>query len=459
MSEEMKKKKLWWILGGLLALIVLLLILKAAGVIGSSKGLKVALDTVSERRIIETVNASGKIYPETEVKIKAGVSGEIVELPVEEGDSVVKGQLLARVNSSMYHSAVAQSEASLQQTKAGVRNAKELAAQAKAQLDRAKSNFNRNEQLYKDKVISRTEYEQLQSDYLTAKASYDAAIANISAGQSGVAASQANLSQSEESLRKTIITAPTSGIISQLLVKKGEMVVGTQQMDGTQILTIADMGRMELRVDVSETDISKVSIGDTSIIEVDAYRNMRFKGIVSKISVSSTELNATASSSLSASTSTDQVTNYTVHIFILPQSYQDLRVKLGKGRFPFKPGMSAGVEIQTRSENNVLSIPINAVTTRDKPDTASEPKDNAIAAGFSQVQQVVFVYDKAGGKVHIQKVKTGIQDNEYIQVTEGLKKGDKVVVAPYGTVARLLQDGSSVTPVPKDQLYETEKKE
>ena len=455
----MKKKKLWWFIGILAGLIVLLIILKTAGIIGNQKGLKVALGTAEERQIIETVNASGKIYPETEVKIKAGVSGEIVDLPVEEGDSVKKGQLLARINASIYHSAVAQAEASLQQTKAGLRNTKEIAAQAKAQLDRAKSNFDRNQKLFDDKVISRTEFEQLKSDYLTAKANYDATVANISGGRSGIQVAQANLSQAEENLRKTVITAPTSGIISQLLVKKGEMVVGTQQMDGTQILTIADLGRMELRVDVSETDISKVSIGDTSIIEVDAYRNMQFKGVVSKISVSSTELNATAGSSLSTSASTDQVTNYTVHILILPGTYQALSKKLGKGKFPFKPGMSAGVEIQTRRANNILSIPINAVTTRDKPDTASKKKEDNIAEAFNQIHQVVFVYNKATGKVQLRNVQTGIQNNEYIQVTAGLKKGEKVVVAPYGTVARLLQDKMSVTPVPEDQLYEIQDKD
>jgi len=330
-----------------------------------------------------------------------------------------------------------------------------MAAQAKAQLDRAQANFDRNKKLYQDKVISKMEYEQLQTDYLTAQANYDAAKANISGGKFGVEVANANVTQARENQRRTIITAPSSGIISQLLVKKGERVVGTQQMDGSQILTIADLGRMELQVDVSETDISKVSIGDTSIIEVDAYRNKKFKGVVSKISVSSVGLNS-ASSLGQSGTTTDQVTNYTVHIFILPDSYHDLIVQLGKGKFPFKPGMSAGVEIQTKREGGILTVPINAVTTRDKVDS-TENKEKT--AGFTEpTNQVVFVYDEKTGKVNIRKVKTGIQDNEYIQITEALKAGEKVVVAPYGTIARILTDKMTVKPVAKDQIYSADEK-
>ena len=449
----MKKKTLWWLIGILIAVVLLLLILKSKGVIGGTEGMKVAVEASSERTIVETVNASGKIYPETEVKIKPDVSGEIVELPVMEGDSVVKGQLLIKINPIIYNSAVTQAQASMYQSKAGVNNTKELVVQAKVQMQRAKANFERNKTLFDQKVISRMEYEQLEADYLGSKANYDAIMANVSGGNYGVTGAEANLTQAMENLRRTTITAPTSGIISQLMVKKGERVVGTAQMDGTQIMTIANLGRMEVRVDVSETDITKVNIGDTSIIEVDAYRNRKFKGVVSKISVSSVQLNSVTASATSGS---DQVTNYTVHILILPESYAGLRTELGKGNFPFKPGMSAGVEIQTRKEGNILSVPINAVTTRDYVDSVK--KKNAAKEqdmmNADDIRQVVFVYDPKTKEVSLRDVKTGIQNNEYIQVTQGLKKGEQVVIAPYGTVARLLKDKSKVTVVPKDQLYE-----
>ena len=452
----MNKKRVRWIVGILIAIIVLLLLLKGSGVIGGAEGIKVAVDTAAERTIIETVSASGKIYPETEVKIKPDASGEIVELTVMEGDSVAKGQLLVKINPSIYNSAVTQAEATMYQTKSGVNNARELVAQAKAQMARTKSNFDRNKNLFNEKVISKMEYEQAETDYLSAKANYEAMQANVSGSNYGVTGAQANLSQAQENLRRTTITAPTSGIISQLLVKKGERVVGTAQMDGTPILTIANLGKMEVRVDVSETDINKVSIGDTSLVEVEAYKDKKFKGIVSKISVSSVQLN---NSTAIASASADQVTNYTVHILLLPESYSDLRVTLGKGNFPFKPGMSAGVEIQTRKEKSILSVPINAVTTRDWPDSLKRKSVDEEGTSANDIRQVVFVYDAGAKKVMLRDVKTGIQDNEYIQITAGLKKGDIVVVAPYGTVARLLNDKMIVEVVAKDKLYEVEEKE
>jgi HlyD family secretion protein len=451
----MKKKTVWWIIIIIAIIIIFSLILKKSGAFGDTDSLRVAVDTASERSIIQSVSASGKIYPETEVKIKPDVSGEIVELPILEGDSVVKGQLLVRINQSIYNSAVQQAEASMNQSRASVNNAREMVEQAKAQMNRTQNNYNRNKQLFQDKVISRMEYEQSEADYLSAKANYEASSASVSGGNYGVTGAQANVSQARENLRRTIITAPTSGIISQLLVKKGERVVGTAQMDGTQIMTIADLGKMEVRVDVSETDISKVNIGDTSLIEVDAYRNQKFKGIVSKISVSSVQLNASSA----ATVSTDQVTNYTVHILILPESYASIRNQLGKGKFPFKPGMTAGVEIQTQRESGILTVPINAVTTRDWPDSLKKKKDADASLGTSDIRQVVFVYDAATKTVKLRDVKTGIQDNEHIQILSGLKKGEVIVAAPYGIITRDLADKKKVKIVPKDQIFEAKKDE
>jgi HlyD family secretion protein len=426
-----KNRKWLWIS---ISAIVLLALLIAFGK-NNDDGTKVSVEKVATHTITETVTASGKIYPETEVKISPEVSGEIIELNINEGDSVAKGQLLVKINPAIYSSQVQQAEASMQQTKSGVANSQQMSAQSKANFEQAQANFNRNKKLFTDKVISATEFEQIEATYKAAKASYEAAQANIAGGNYGVKASAAGLSQARENLLKTSIIAPRSGIISALSVKKGERVLGTSQMQGTQLLSIADMSRIELRVDVSETDIAKVKIGDTSIITADAYRNRKFTGVVSKIAVSST----TASTG-----SSDQVTNYTVHILILPNSYADI-VTTGKYKYPFKPGMSASVDIQTRKEYNILSVPVNAVTTRDWADSVQND---------DSIRQVVFVYNATEKKVMLRDVQTGIQDNKFIQIINGLKANEEVVVAPYGAIARLLKDKTSVISVSKDKLFE-----
>lgn len=433
-----KSKKWLWIALGVLLLVVLIVVGKSGG----DDGTKVAVEKAGRNTLTETVTASGKIYPETEVKISPEVSGEIIELHVEEGDSVKEGQLLVKINPAIYHSVVQQAEASVEQSKSGVANSREMSAQAKATFEQAQANYNRNKKLYADKVISAMEYEQVEATFKSAKASYEAAMATIAGGTYGVRASSASLRQARENLMKTTIMAPRSGIISSLNVKKGERVLGTSQMQGTQLLTIADMSRIEVRVDVSETDIAKVKIGDTSIINADAYRNRKFVGVVSKISVSS-------STSLTG-VSTDQVTNYTVHILILPSSYADIRLQ-GKYPYPFKPGMSASVEIQTRKEYGVLSVPVNAVTTRDWSDSSMRQSDS--------IRQVVFVYNKAEDRVLLRDVKTGIQDNKFIQILSGLKPDEEVVVAPYGAIARILKDKSKVKRVEKDKLFETKEQQ
>lgn len=413
---------------------------------GGDDGVQVAVEKAAPHTITETVTASGKIYPETEVKIAPEVSGEIIQLNIEEGDSVKQGQVLVKINPAIYSSMVNQAEASVQQSRAGTMNSREMMAQAQSQYDLAKSTFDRNQKLFKDHVISELEFEQAQASFKSAKATYDAAKASLSGGQYGVQAAEAGLSQSRENLRKTTIVAPTSGVISALNVKKGERVVGTAQMAGTEMLTIADMSRIEVRVDVSETDIAKVKLGDTTVIEADAYRNRKFTGIVSKVAVSSKSTGL-------AQTSTDQVTNYTVHILILPSSYADLAAGLAKGKFPFKPGMSASVEIQTNKAFNILSVPVNAVTTRDWPDSVKNKMRNSSDAGMNEIRQVVFIYDDKKKQVFIRDVKTGLQDNEYLQVTEGLKDGEQVVIAPYGAIARTLKDKMMVKTVSKDKLF------
>ncbi len=443
----MNKKTLRWIIGGGVVLLIILIVIAKTK---DDKGTKVAIEKVARHTITESVTASGKIYPETEVKISPEVSGEIIELPIEEGDSVHKGQLITRINAAIYASMVNQAEAAVEESRSRVGNSKEMAAQAKAQFEQAKANYERNKKLYEDKVISAMEFEQAKASFLTSQAGYEASRANISGGQYSVQGASANLSQARENLRRTTIFAPTSGIISQLNVKLGERVVGTAQMAGTEILTIADMSRIEVRVDVSETDIAKVKIGDTTLIEADAYRNRKFKGVVSKVGVSSKQ---------SAALSTDQVTNYTVSILILPESYADLSAQLPKGKFVFKPGMSAAVEILTRKEANILSVPVNAVTTRDWPDSLKKKRTEAGINMDDDIRQVVFVYNAKDKKVQLRDVKTGIQDNLHIQITEGLKEGEEVVTAPYGAIARTLKDKSAVTVVDKEKLFESDKKE
>jgi HlyD family secretion protein len=445
----MKSKKTLWIV---LICVAVLAILIVAIRSRNDDGTKVAIEKVARHTITETVTASGKIYPETEVKIAPEVSGEITELNIQEGDSVNKGDVLVKINAAIYSSLVNQASASVSQSKAGEENFKEMIAQSQSQYELALATHNRNKKLYEQKVISQLEYEQGEASYKSAKAALDAAKASASGGKYNVDVAMAGLSQARENLQRTTIIAPTSGVISQLNVKKGERVVGTAQMAGTEMLTIADMSRIEVRVDVSETDISKVKIGDTTIIEADAYRNRKFKGLVSKIAVSS----AKSIMSATGGNSSDQVTNYTVHIMILPSSYADLSDKLPRGKYPFKPGMSASVEIQTNRQENILSIPVNAVTTRDWPD--SMKKKEELAAITSEIRQVVFVYNSSDKKVYLRDVKTGLQDNKYLEITDGVKENEEVVTAPYGAIARTLNDKSKVNVVDKEKLFEDKDK-
>lgn len=431
----MKKKSSRWIWLSIASILLLLIII----FIGkkNDKGQKVAIEKAKHQNIVESVIASGKIYPETELSISPEVSGEIVALNVKEGDSVSQGTLLVKINPAIYNSQVQQAEAAMEQNRSGVLNAKQVNAQSEASFKQAQLNYERNKKLYNDKVISASEFEQIEATYKSTKANYEATLANIRSSKYGVQASNANLSLAKANMLKTTIVAPRSGIISVLNVKKGERVLGTSQMQGTELLRIADMSRIEVRVDVSETDITKVKLGDTCIITADAYRDRTFKGIVSKVSVSS-------SKSPTATSTSDQVTNYTVYILILRNSYDDLVVK-EIGQYPFKPGMSASVEIQTNRKDNVLAVPVNAVTTRDWPDSLKHKEG---------LRQVVFIYEQKSQKVKMVDVETGIQDNANIQILKGLKSNDEIITAPYGAIARLLKNEDKVQVVPKENLFD-----
>lgn len=442
----MSNKRIYWIVGITLAVLIGFIVLQKAGVIGGDNSAKVAIEKVSRHDIIETVTASGKIYPVSEVKISPDVSGEVIDLYVEEGDSVRKGQVMANINATIYKSMVNKANAQLNQTKSSVSNASALTLQAKAQLDQATSTYSRNRDLFEEKVISAVEFESAEAAYKTAKANYKAALENIKGNQFGVASAQANVSEAVQTLRKTTIYSPMKGIVSKLFIKKGERVVGTAQMAGTEIMRVADMSKMKVDVEVGENDIQKVKFGDTANIEVEAYPNRKFKGQVVQISQSSTATGLQQS----ISSLTDQVTNYTVSVELLPESYQDL-IGEDKRHFPFRPGMSASVEILTKHQLQVLAVPINAVTTREDEEGEKSSKTD-------KIKEYVFVVD-AQNKTVLKQVTTSVQDNQYIQILSGLQDGEKVIIAPFSAIARTLKKDMKVKIVPKKDLFDKKKSE
>ncbi len=448
-------KKLIWILVGLAAIIVLLVGLKKAGVIGKETGEEVTSEKVQLRTITESVNASGKVYPEIEVKVSPDISGEIVNLFVEEGDKVTKGQVLAKIYADIYSTQKDQATANVNQFQAQYENIKASLSGLKTSYDNTKTTYERYKKLLDDKIVSRSEFEQTEQSFRSAESSYLGALQTIKSGAAQIQGVRAQLSRAEKDLARTTITAPMDGIVSSMSVKKGERVVGTVQMAGTEMMRVADMKSIEVRVDVGENDITKVKIGDTALVEVDAYNNRKFKGIVYKIANPVSALAASAASSA-------EVANYKVHIRLEPSSYEDLIKENSK--FPFRPGMTASADIQTKSKLNVISIPLNAVTTRDKEGNGKDTKvttktDDKNAAPSDNkeedINEVVFVLQK-DSKVKMVKVKTDIQDLNYIEVV-GLKVGDEVITGPYSTVSKLLKDGSLVKVVTKDKLYEEKK--
>ncbi len=461
------KKSTKWILIGVGALLVLLVILSKTGAFGKAEGTKVTSEKAQERTIIEVVNASGKIYPEIEVKISPDISGNITDLEVAEGDTVKKGQLLARIYADVYNiqknqaaSGVSQSQAQVAQSQAQVANAKASLAALNANMEQAQRTYDMQNKLYKDKVISQNEYNVADAALKSAKANYNAALqsikgneATVRSAQAGVNSAQSNLAKANTDLSRTALTAPMDGVISLLSVKVGESVAGNSFNVGTEMMRIADMNSMEIRVDVGENDIPKVKLGDSALISIDAYADRKFKGIVTQIASSN---NGAASSAL-ASASTD-VTQYKVYIRLLKDSYADL---LGKGSFPFRPGMSANADIQTRRVANAISVPINAVTTREKTDstkvssTKTTSTDDATTS-LDDLDVVVFVR-KADNTVYPVVVKTGIQDINYLQITSGLKAGEEVITGPYDVVSKTLKKGTQVKVVDKKELFDTKK--
>jgi HlyD family secretion protein len=446
------KKKLFWIVGILLFVIIVVILLKS----GKKEGIKVAVDKAADKNIIEVVSASGKIYPETEVKVSSDVSGEIVELPVLEGDSVTKGQVLVRIYADVYGSVRDKANASLSQAQAQLANTAASLNAYKARLEQNKAAYERNKELLAQKVVSRSEFETAEGTYRSALADYNAAAELVNSNRFAVQNAKAGLTEANTNLLRTTISSPMNGVVSLLPVKRGERVVGTGQMTGTEIMRIADLNVMEVQVDVGENDIPRVKYNDTAIVEVDAYNNRKFKGIVTQIA-SSSKGSATATST---SSSAEQVTSYIVHIRILQDSYQDLIDPKNKKNFPFRPGMSASVDIQTHRKNNVLAVPINAVTTRDITDSVGggrkvgeAKKTDGAVADNKITKEVVFVL-QADKTVKMVEVTTGVQDDINIEVLSGLKVGDEVVSAPYSAVSKDLDEKKKVIIVQKKELFE-----
>ena len=420
----MSKKTIYILLAVAVVLIGTLIGLSKSGVIGSKdKGTEIEIANVAASTIVETVSATGKIQPEIEVKISSEVSGEIIALNVKEGQVVKKGDLLVKINPDLYTSSYNRTISNLSGTKAGLN-------QSEASYKEAKANYDRNKSLYDKGIISRADWDKAIASFEVAKANKQNAYYNVQSAS-------ATVLEAKDNLGRTTIYAPADGTISVLNVELGERVLGTQQMAGTEILRVANLNNMEVEVDVNENDIVKIKVGDKANVEVDAYLKKQFKKVVTSISNS-------ASSTLTA----EQVTNFKVKVRILKESYQDLLEGKPSTYSPFRPGMTATVDIITNTKSNILTVPISSVVV--KSDTAAvkeikveDPNEEKSKPKSDKKFECVFV--KVGNKAKIRIIKTGIQDDTNIEVLSGLKKGDVVITGPYTTVSKELNSGDKVS--------------
>lgn len=423
----MKKKTLYIILGGTAGLIILLVILSKTGVISKKEnGKEVETAVADTLTIVETVSATGKIQPEVEVKISSEVSGEIIALPVKEGQTVKKGDLLVKINPDLYTSGLNRTVAGLSQTKAGL-------SQADAQYKESKANYDRNKALFDKGIISRSDWEKTVSAFEVAKANKQSAYYNVQSAS-------ATVNEARDNLGRTTIYSPADGTISSLGVELGERVLGTQQMTGTELLRVANLNNMEVEVDVNENDIVKVSVGDSANVEVDAYLKKQFKGIVTSISNSAT-----------AGLTADQVTNFKVKVRILKASYEELLKGKPETYSPFRPGMTATVDIITKKRTNIIGVPISAVVMKsDTTAGAREPKavakeeDGEAPKAAAKEKKMECVFVMSGGKAKLRPIKTGIQDDRNIEIVSGVQKGETIIVGPYNTVSKELKPGDVV---------------
>ena len=438
----------------LAALVVVLLIVAIVGKkqnwFGKGDLQTIALEKVAFKSIIETVTASGKLNPQTEVKLSSEVSGEIIELRVKEGDSVKKGDLLVVINPAIYESQEAQASATVSQVRANRQSAEATFLNQQSQFDQAKATYERQQKLYADKIISVAEYEQAKVTLRAAQAAFETAKEQFNASKFSLTASEAQRKLAVDNLLKTRIYAPISGIISLCNVKLGERVVGTAQMAGTELIRVADLNNMQAEVDVNENDVLKVKVGDTADIEVDAYRNKKFKGVVSQIAYSSGTSQGVVA--------TSQAINFTVKISLLKDSYTELIDPLHGHAFPFRPGMSCTVDVRTNTKDKTLSVPIQSVTIREnEKEKGYKQKKDEENTDKKDVKEVVFVIES--GKAKMVEVKTGIQDASYIEILSGLKDGQEVIKAPFKAISKTLKDGDLVKVVEESELFKDAKEE
>lgn len=452
----MKLKHILIIVG---ILVVLLIGASMAGLIGGEKTEKVTVESAGDKKVVETVTASGKIQPETEVKLSSEVSGEVTELLVKEGDVVKKGQLLCKVRPDILQSGYERAVASYNSQKATVAASQQQLIQNQANFANSEATYKRNVELYNKKVISAAEFDAAKAAYLTAKANLASAKENVTGAKFGLEQSGANVKEAGANLARTTIYSPVDGVVSKLSIELGDRILGTSQMAGTEIMRISNLTSMEVNVDVNENDINRVNVGDSATIEVDAFADKKFKGIVTEIASSSTSVGT-------AATSVDQVTNFSVKIRILADSYSSVKGGAKDLPSPFRPGLSATVDIESESLTS-LAVPIQAVFTGDK-DKSTDPMANAgndqnqdkqkAKLNDKKVKQYVYLFDDKAKTVKKVEVTTGIQDDQYIIIKTGIKAGQKIVSGPYSAIQNKLKDGMKVEETTKDKLFSTEKK-
>ncbi|CAN5382865.1 efflux RND transporter periplasmic adaptor subunit [soil metagenome] len=446
MAKKGNSKKIYYVVGVIAFLILAFLFIgKSAGWIGQPKETQVEFAEVKRMSIVERVSASGMVQPEKEVKISPDVPGEIIQLNVNEGDSVIQGQLLIKIRPDNYQSALARMQANLNQQKANHIEAQARLSRAEAQFSQAEAAFKRNQDLFKEKIISTADFEQAEANYKIAAQDLESARQNVEAAKYMVQSAAASVQEANENLSLTNVYAPVSGTVSKLSVEQGERVVGTSQMAGTEMLRVADLTQMEVRVDVNENDIIRVSLRDTAIIDVDSYSflNKKFKGKVTAIANTAKE-----------KASQDAVTEFEVRVRIINESFMDM-MEGRRTSSPFRPGMTASVDIITQRKDGVISVPLSAVTTRnpnaskegESEDAGTQARNvsntsDSFNSSDEEMKEVVFINDN--GKAKLVVVETGISDYDNIEILSGLQENDQVISGPFLVVSKQLKDGDPV---------------